>query len=162
MRVRLVLSAAVAGLLLGAGVAHGFSWDEAKQQQALKLVRQFQATHRVPSLALGVNVDGRAVLTTSLDADGIGMDGARHDTAHSRDMRGAPGDGHDARRAPDHTHDVALGDAGTHGVPMCVERADRDRNAFLQAQSPRPFRTERAGPFAGRPIATRQPRAGAA
>jgi CubicO group peptidase (beta-lactamase class C family) len=78
MRVRLVLSAAVAGLLLGAGVAHGFSWDEAKQQQALKLVRQFQATHRVPSLALGVTVDGRAVLTTSLDADGAIVPGGEN------------------------------------------------------------------------------------
>ena len=66
---RLVLSAA-AGLLVSAGAANAFSWDATKEQQALQLVKEFQARHKVPSVAVSITVDGNIVFATGIDADG--------------------------------------------------------------------------------------------
>lgn len=65
-----LLPAAVAGLLLSAGFANAFSWNSTKEQQALQLVRQFQALHQVPSVAISVTVEGQTVLAGSIGAGG--------------------------------------------------------------------------------------------
>src|SRR5689334_11195068 len=66
---RLILLAAT-GLLIHIGPANAFSWDSTKEQRTLQLVRDFQAAHKVPSIAVGVTVEGKAVLTRGLDVTG--------------------------------------------------------------------------------------------
>jgi CubicO group peptidase (beta-lactamase class C family) len=53
---------------LGTGAAEAFSWDAAKQHSVLQLVREFQARHKVPSVAVSVTVGGKTVLATGLDS----------------------------------------------------------------------------------------------
>ena len=65
---QLILTA-IAGLLASLVTADAFSWSSAEEQRVLELVRQFQITHKVPSIAISVTVDGKAVL-----AEGIGAD----------------------------------------------------------------------------------------
>ena len=42
---------------------------------ALQLVKDFQVAHKVPSIAVGVTVDGKTVLTRGLDAKGAVVPG---------------------------------------------------------------------------------------
>ena len=56
--------------LISAGVANAFSWDLTKEQQAQQLVKQFQVMHQVPSVAVGITVNGNPVFARSFDIDG--------------------------------------------------------------------------------------------
>jgi CubicO group peptidase (beta-lactamase class C family) len=71
---RLILAAA-AGLLIHISPTNAFSWDSTKEQQTLQLVKDFQVAHKVPSIAVGVTVDGKTVLTRGLDAKGAVVPG---------------------------------------------------------------------------------------
>ena len=57
-------------LMLGHAGAQAFSWDGAKSERTLKLVREFQARHHVPSLAFSVTLDGEIIVSVDLGADG--------------------------------------------------------------------------------------------
>lgn len=61
---------AAAGLLVCAEAANAFSWDQAREQQALQRVKAFQARHKVPSVAVSLTVDGTVVFATGINADG--------------------------------------------------------------------------------------------
>jgi CubicO group peptidase (beta-lactamase class C family) len=65
-----LIPATFACLLIGPGLAQGFSWDASREQQALQLVRNFQVLHSVPSVALAITVDGKVVLARGIDATG--------------------------------------------------------------------------------------------
>ena len=64
--------------LLRADVVSAFSWDESKAQDAVELVRQFQTSHKVPSVAIGIALDGQEVLAKGLDAKGSVVEGAEN------------------------------------------------------------------------------------
>lgn len=57
-------------LLATISTADAFSWNTDKEKLALDLVRRFQATRKVPSIAVSVTLDGRTVLAKGLDAAG--------------------------------------------------------------------------------------------
>src|SRR5687767_6528032 len=61
---------AVAGLLISVGAASAFSWNSTKEQQAQKLVKQFQGLHQVPSVAVSITVEGNSVFARSFDMRG--------------------------------------------------------------------------------------------
>ncbi len=67
---RRLLIAAV-GLIASGSAAGAFSWNADKDKLALDLVRQFQAAHHVPSIAVSVTLDGRTILAKGLDAAGL-------------------------------------------------------------------------------------------
>ena len=59
-----------ASLLLSVGLASAFSWDSTREQQAQKLVRDFQILHQVPSIAISITVNGNSAVERSFDIDG--------------------------------------------------------------------------------------------
>lgn len=59
-----------ASLLLSVGFASAFSWDSTREQQAQKLVRDFQILHQVPSIAISITVNGNSAIERSFDIDG--------------------------------------------------------------------------------------------
>jgi D-alanyl-D-alanine carboxypeptidase len=61
---------AAVGLIASIGAAQAFSWNADKEELALRLVREFQAAHKVPSIAFSVTLDGKTVLAKGLDAAG--------------------------------------------------------------------------------------------
>jgi CubicO group peptidase (beta-lactamase class C family) len=66
---------AAAGLIVSFSAADAFSWNADKEKLALDLIRQFQAAHHVPSIAVSVTLDGRTVLAKGLDAAGSSAPG---------------------------------------------------------------------------------------
>ncbi len=70
-----------------------------------------------------------------LDAHVVRMHRSRHDAADAGHAVGLFRDRDDARARPDDVDDVALLDARADGVPVCVERADRNRNPGAQAEA---------------------------
>jgi D-alanyl-D-alanine carboxypeptidase len=57
-------------LFIHTNCANAFSWNAAKEHQALQLVKQFQALHQIPSVASGITVNGKTVLTSSIGDSG--------------------------------------------------------------------------------------------
>ena len=64
--------------LLRADVVSAFSWDHSKTQAAVELVRQFQSSHKVLSVTIGIALDGQEVLAKGLDAKGSVVEGTEN------------------------------------------------------------------------------------
>ncbi len=83
------------------------------------------------------------------DADECGVDGAGDDAAHAGDEGGVRLHGDDAGGGADDVDDVADAAAGADGVPVCVEGADGDGDAGLEAELFGPLGGEMAGEVIG-------------
>lgn len=73
---------AALGLIASFSAANAFSWNADKEKVALDLVREFQAAHHVPSIAVSVTLDGRTVLVQGLDAAGSQAPGGENVRYH--------------------------------------------------------------------------------
>jgi len=90
------------------------------------------------------------------DADEAGVDGAGDDAAHAGNKRGLRLHGDDAGGGTDDVDDVADAAACADGVPVCVERADGDGDAWLEAEFFGPLGAEVAGEVVAGEVVARE------
>src|SRR5690349_4805423 len=84
------------------------------------------------------------------------MDAARDNAADSGNKIGRRRDADDASRGANDVDHVFAAAAGADRVPMRVEGADRNRNAWGQTQLSGPIRGELPGDSIGRGVAARE------
>ena len=66
----------IGAVLVRADPLRAFTWDAAKTQRVVELVRDFQTAHKMPSVSISAAISGEAVLTKGLGADGsVAVDG---------------------------------------------------------------------------------------